>query len=318
MNHSLTIFRTQTIRYFHASLAPWKHQILLLIGVFAGAWAGVFGRVAQQEHIPTPIIIAFRMLGGALVLTPFVFQYHRHDLSKLKRREILFAAGAGFWFAVHLLSGFASIEYTTLLVSSVLSGTAPVWIALIETRVLKTRLTQVIWIGLILTLTGSGIIALAGSTDLHLGSNPALGSILSLIAAITGSFYILIGRKSRGEGRIPFLPYLWLLFLSGGVTSLFIVGVKGETFLGYSAKGYLALIMLTVLPQLIGHTIFNHTLRRLSATYVSVIGQLNIVLNGILAFLIFSEIPTALQLVGSAIIIIGITLVNLGKAKTDP
>jgi len=48
-----------------------------------------------------------------------------------------------------------------------------------------------------------------------------------------------------------------------------------------------------------------------------VIGQLGIVIAAVIAFFLFHEVPSPLELVGSAIIIVGITIVNLGKAPPE-
>lgn len=286
-------------------------QMLLLIGTFAGAWAAIFGRIAQQEGIPTPVIIATRMLLGALILTPFVLPTYRAELSRLNRRDLFFTIIAGIWFAVHLLSGFESLKHTSVLVSSVLGGTLPIWVALLETYLLHTRLSRTIWIGLIITLLGGLIITLSGNAS-TLGNNPILGAILSIIAAVTGAVYAISGRRSRG--KISFLPYLWMVFGIGGITALFVVILNGTTFTGYSSTGYTALILLTLLPQLVGHTVYNFALRRLPATFVSVVSQIGIVFSAVLALLIFHEIPVALQIPGSIAIVAGITLINLSKS----
>lgn len=303
------------VHAFAHSIAPWRNQILLLIAIFVGAWAPIFGRIAQKEHIPTVVIIAFRMVAGALAFTPIVLNYYQPQLRKLTRRQILFAAGAGLWMAIHLVLGFASLEHTSVLVSSILGGTAPIWIALIEVRILKVHLKQIVWIGLLLTFVGGLIIALSSAGDINLGDNPTLGIVLSVISALAGAIYIILGRESR-KG-IPFVPYLWMVFTFGGIFTMVVVVATGAPVVGYSGEGYFALLMLIILPQLIGHTIFNYVLRVLSATHVSVSGQFGVVIAAVLAFFLFQEIPAPLQLPGSIAIIIGITLVNLGQTKTE-
>jgi drug/metabolite transporter (DMT)-like permease len=86
---------------------------------------------------------------------------------------------------------------------------------------------------------------------------------------------------------------------------------------GYSGKAYLAMIMITILPQLFGHITYNYALRHLPATYCSVVGQLGIIIGAVLAFLFFHEVPNALQLPGSAAILMGIGLVNLGQMRSN-
>ncbi len=286
-------------------------QLLLLFGTFAGAWASIFGRIAQYHGMPTPVIISFRMLLGALVISPLVWKNHRHELLKLNKRDLLIAVGGGLWFGVHLMSGFEALKHTSVLVSSVLGGTLPIWVAVLEVYVLRAKLNRIIWIGLAITLSGGVIITLAGSGDTSLGDNPLLGSGLALMAAVAGAIYAIVGRRSRD--KMSYLPYLWLAFTFGGLTSMSLVIVSGQSFAGYDITAYVAIIMLVILPQLIGHGVYNYALRQLPATFVSVVGQFGIIISAVLAYLFFREIPSVLEIPGSIAIIAGITLVNLKK-----
>ncbi|MBI1280226.1 MAG: EamA family transporter [Anaerolineaceae bacterium] len=286
-------------------------QLLLLMGTFAGAWAAIFGRIAQHHGMPTPVIISFRILLSAVVLTPVVWKYHRQEFFKLNKRDVLIAAGGGFWFGIHLMSGFEALKHTSVLVSSVLGGTLPIWVAILEVYVLKARLNRMVWIGLMITLCGGIIITLAGSGDASLGDNPLLGSGLALMAAVAGAVYAIVGRRSRD--KMSYLPYLWLAFTFGGLTSLSLVVVTGQSMVGYDFSTYLAVILLTIVPQLIGHGVYNYALRQLPATFVSVVGQLGIIISAVLAYLFFREIPSVLEIPGSLAIIVGITMVNLNK-----
>ena len=299
------------------SLVPVRYrlQLLLLLGTLAGASASIFGRIAQHEGISTPVIIASRMTLGALIITPLVLNNYRPELRRLNRRDLLISAVAGFWFAVHLITGFAALEHTSVLVSNVIGGTLPIWVALLEVYFFRFRPGRVIWLALLITLSGGIIIAVSGNRSL--GDNPTLGSLLALIAAVTGAFYAIIGRGSRSN--ISFLPYIWLVFGFGGITSLVVVYVTGGTFIGHTPTGYLAVFMLILLAQIVGHSIYNYVLRQLPATFVSVSSQIGTVLSALLAYLVFQEIPGQWQLIGSLIIIAGIMLVILNKptTKTD-
>jgi drug/metabolite transporter (DMT)-like permease len=291
-----------------------RGMLLMLFGTFAGAWASIFGRIAQQEGVPTTSIVAYRMILGALVLTPFVLQNHRHELRRLRRRDVLITAFAGIWFGIHLVFNFESFKHTSILVSGVLAGTAPLWIALLETRILRTKLNRMVWLGLIITLLGGVIITLSGRSDMNLGDNPLLGSALALGAAICGAFYTITGRGTKDS--ISFLPYIWMLFIFGGLTGLVSVGITHAPMTGFTPKAYFALVMLTILPQLIGHVVYNYSLRQLPATFVSVIGQSGIIISATLAYFIFQEVPHILQMPGSIAILIGIMMVNLNKPRT--
>jgi drug/metabolite transporter (DMT)-like permease len=85
--------------------------------------------------------------------------------------------------------------------------------------------------------------------------------------------------------------------------------------LGYSPRGYGAILLLTLTAQLIGHGIHNYVLRRLSATTVAITSQLGTVISLILAFVFFHELPNELQIPGMIAMIVGVTFVNLVRSR---
>jgi drug/metabolite transporter (DMT)-like permease len=285
----------------------------MFFSAFVGSWAGILGRLAQGEAVPTTYIIAFRQVIGVLVLTPFVFTIYRDSLRHIRKRDLLFAAITGFWFALHLLLGFGSLEYTSILVSSVIGGSSPIWIALAEVFLMRVALGRQVWIGLFITIGGGLLIAVASASDLSLGSNPLLGTLLSLGSALTGAAYALMGRGARKRMRL--VPFLWLIFCFATVMTWGLVFIQGIPITGYSANAYVYLLLLVLMAQLFGHLSYNYVLRRVPATITSVMGQLGIVIAAVIAFFLFSEVPTPLELVGSLVIIVGITIVNTGQQR---
>jgi drug/metabolite transporter (DMT)-like permease len=293
----------------------WKYIIIMVISAFAGAWAGILGRLAQGEGVPTPYIIAFRQVVGLAILTPFVFTVYRDSLSHIRKRDLLFAAITGTWFAVHLLLGFGSLEFTSILVNGVMGGSTPIWIGLAEVFILHTALSRQVWVGLLTSVVGGVVIAVVSAGDSSLGSNPLLGIIMSLGSALTGAAYALMGRGARKRMRL--VPFMWLIFLFASIITVGLVLFMKIPLVGYSPASYGYMLLLVLLAQLFGHLSFNYVLRHVPATITSVIGQLGIVIAAIIAFFLFHEVPGPLELVGSAIIIVGITIVNLGKSPPE-
>ena len=78
---------------------------------------------------------------------------------------------------------------------------------------------------------------------------------------------------------------------------------------------WLFLVLLALGPQLIGHTTFNWSLRHLSATFVALAILGEPVGSAILAWLIFGEGFSALQLAGFALLLAGIFLAGRGEAN---
>ena len=132
-----------------------------------------------------------------------------------------------------------------------------------------------------------------------------------MIGAICVAIYLVIGRKLRGQHSL--MPYIWLVYGCGALILLAAVILTGIPITGYSPQGYLWLVALALIPQLVGHSSFNYALKYLPATLVGIISQLEPVLSALAAVIIFNEIPGTLQILGSVAILVGVIIASLGQ-----
>jgi drug/metabolite transporter (DMT)-like permease len=109
---------------------------------------------------------------------------------------------------------------------------------------------------------------------------------------------------------MPVMPYIWLVYGCSGIMMTLVLFATSTPITGYSAEGYLWLFACAVVPQLIGHSALNYAVGYLSATLVGMITQLEPIGSAFLAFLLFSEVPAPLQMLGSAVILGGVMLAN--------
>jgi drug/metabolite transporter (DMT)-like permease len=286
--------------------------LIALIGsVLAISFSPTFIRLAQGEGLPALVIVTARLALSTLFFTPLVLMRYRHELRNIGPRDLLLAAVAGFWLGIHLVLLVTSLEHTSVLVSQVVVNTSPLWVALLEVFVLKARLPRLVWIGLALALIGGGGIGLGSlahdpAAPVVPGGNPVLGSLAAFAAALTVAVYIAIGRKVRA--RVTLIPYLWLVFGFGAITVLAIVALLRVPVAGYSWQGYFWLVMVTVFAQIMGHSGFNFALRYFPATLVSIAGQAITLIASVVAFFVFREVPGALDVFGSLLILAGVCL----------
>jgi drug/metabolite transporter (DMT)-like permease len=306
--------------------------LAIVVALIAASFAAVTIRLAQLNGIPSPLIPAFRLSVAALVITPLVWSRYRADIRALHRREVVWSAIGGFWIATHFTLLAFSLENTTVLVSQVIVNTGPLWVALLETVFLRERLPRIIYGALMITLLGGGVIAFASANPAGLGAShllalsgdfagfapssaqdPLLGAVLALAGSIAGSIYLTIGRKVRAG--ISIVPYVWLVFGLGGIFGLGIVAMTGTWMTGHPTEGYLWLLVLTLVPQLIGHSGFNYALGYFPATVVSITTQAVTISAAIIAFILFAEVPTMLELLGSVVIAVGVLIAILAQRR---
>jgi drug/metabolite transporter (DMT)-like permease len=302
----IVLTRPQTQWHAYAAVA-----VALTVLSFAPIWA----RFAQQEQVPSLAITFSRMALSALILTPLVIHRYSAQIRRLQRSDLLFAALAGLWFALSFTLFFLALENTTVIMNEVLGNSSPIWVAGLEVVFLKARLKRRVWLGIVIALTGGIVIALAGTGDVGVGRNPVVGGIFSICGAITYANYLIIGRKVRM--KVAFIPYVWLVYGFAAVVTAIGVFVTRTPLTGYSPTGYFWILVMVLIPQLIGHSAYNYALGYLSATLISVTGQMSIVTSGLLGFLVFGEVPSKMQIPGSIAIVIGVLLVSLGQAPPD-
>ena len=296
-----------------ATSIPTRVYTFLAAGVFSASLAAIFIRVAHAEGMSSAFIAAGRLTLSALILTPIVLRSHRPELARLSRADLLLALTSGLLLALHFATWIASLEYTSVLISVVLVGTSPLWSALFEVVFLRARLHRLVVIGLLIAFAGGLLIGVAGGGDRPAsGSNVLFGSLLSLAGAVTFAIYLVIGRKLRA--KLPLMPYIWLVY---SIAAVFLVvlmfGAGNVQITGFSATGYLMILLLAVVPQLIGHSSFNYALRYLSATFVGIATQLEPIGSALVAYVVFREVPLPLQILGSLAILAGVILASFGQ-----
>ncbi len=283
----------------------------LALGLLAGSFAAIFIKASLENGIPANVVAFGRMGLAAILLTPVVFLRYRDDLQRIHGRDLLLALFAGAWLALHFNLLIAALDHVSIMVNQVLVNSSPLWIGLLEVAFLKARFGRLVWYGLFVAIFGGIIIALSSggaAEDIQL-----LGVILALTGSMAGSVYLLIGRAVRR--KLASIPYVWLVFSSGAIVGLIYLIISGTPITGYPATGYFWLLMLTLIPQIIGHSMFNYVMAFLPATVVSISAQIVTVNASILAIFLFSELPSLPQIVGGAVIISGVVLAIYGQNK---
>jgi drug/metabolite transporter (DMT)-like permease len=297
-----------------AKHTPVQAYIIIALGVAGISLASTFIKLAQNEHIPSLFIAAARMGIAALVLTPITLRRYVGELRGITRNELRLAVVSGVFLALHFATWILSFEYTSVLVSVVLVDTNPLWVAAMEVFFLRERLGRWVITGLVIGIVGSIVVALPAGGTVTLGHNPLLGSLLAFIGALAVAVYFVIGRKLRA--RLSLLPYIWLVYSCSAVVLLITVAFMNISAIGYSAQGYLWLAATALVPQLIGHSSLNFALKYFPATYVGIAAQLEPVMSAAIAFFVFGEIPLALQILGSAVVLAGVIFASVGQARS--
>ncbi len=275
-----------------------RYYLVLALGVISVSFAAIFIRLAEA---PPLVIAAYRLCLASLVVAPAAGVRSRQELRRLARRDIIMAVLSGAFLALHFALWIASLSYTTVATSVVLVTANPIFVAIASYFLFRERLSKQTILGIAICIVGAILI---GYGTWRLGPRPLLGGVLALLGALAVAGYLLIGRRLRQS--IGLLTYASLTYSSAAVLLLLSALAFGHSLIGYSPATYFWMALLAVVPQVIGHSSLNWSLRFVSATLVTIAVLGEPVGATALAYLILDEVPTWTEIGGGILILAGI------------
>jgi drug/metabolite transporter (DMT)-like permease len=135
--------------------------------------------------------------------------------------------------------------------------------------------------------------------------------------------------KSQGEKRSSQAMIVWGFGVSGLFWSIVLpvwnfpteifntdINLQGR-FSDYSAPGWLLIAYIIIFGTMVPYLFVIGGIRRLSASTSSVIGMLEPVIAGVFAWIWLSQSWSAIQLLGGAIVLVGVYIADRAKASAS-
>ena len=165
------------------------------------------------------------------------------------------------------------------------------------------------------------VIALAGIIILFWGDlveDPGnfRGNFLAFISGILAGLYYLGGRKHRKNISLP--TYAFIVYFSSAVVMWFVVLTQGLEYRSIPNSEFQLFFLMALVPTLLGHTMQNWALAFLPAYVISITLLAEPIGSGLLAWYIFSEVPSLGVLVGGLIVLVGVYAVALSEKEINP
>lgn len=291
--------------------------IVLVLAVLGISVAAPLIRLSEAH----PLAIAIWRLGFSLVIVAAFLlgtgSWRRW--STLSRRDLVIAAAAGVFLALHFWSWNTSVGLTTVAASVVLVNLQAPIVAIAGAAWLREAPNRTQWLGIALALAGAVIVAAPDLGGAFSGSRRALlGDALALLGAATAAGYYLAGRRLRQS--MDLWPYVGLVYATCLITLLIIAAFVRAPVLSQPPRELAIFAALAIGPMMLGHTGMNWALRYLPAYVVSLAVLGEPVGATILAALLpgIREIPGMTTLLGGAIILAGIVLTARATESRSP
>jgi drug/metabolite transporter (DMT)-like permease len=266
---------------------------------------GTSGPLIALSTMPIASLIFWRNLGGAIITAPFALRHRQWNQRVGMKWSIL----AGVLLALHFCGFFLAMRWTSVAAGTAIVALQPIFAALFV-KFSGGHIPSRAWLGMAVSFAG---VLLISGVDLHISLRSFLGDLASFVSAALAALYMMAG--SRAQETIETATYTTVAYFVCAVTVLPITLFTGVPLVHFSAKEWWIVIGLILGAQILGHTMFNSALKRVSPAIVSLIIFFEVPTSALLAFWWLHQKPALGVFPGIAMILFGCTLVVL---RTKP
>ena len=280
-----------------------------MLGATCIAFSGVFYLFAAVS--PSTGTFYRAVFGLPLLVLVALAEWRRYG--PLSRQTIRLAAIAGVFFTGDLMFWHHAIEAVGAGLATVLGNLQVIIVGFFAWLLLGERPSRATLLALPVVLAGVVLISGVIGEDAY-GLAPQLGVILGIATAICYSAYLLIIRWGGRDPRRPAGP----VAVATAVVAVcaFVVGeAVGDLDLTPPPASLFWLAVLGITAQSAGYLLISISLPRLPAIITSIILLTQPVMSMGLAIVLLGETPSAVQLLGVAMVIGGIAGATVPVAR---
>jgi drug/metabolite transporter (DMT)-like permease len=287
-------------------------QALFVVFLWATSW--VFIKIGLHEIPPVVFaglryFLAFLCLSVALILGGS----HR-QLAALPRAMWVRLIVLGLLlYAVTQGTAFVVLSYLPAVTVNLLWSFSTVAITLLGIVWLSERPTAIQGGGILLALLGAFIYFSPASIP----AAQMIGVFLAVVGISTNAVAAIIGRDINRSREYPAL-HITVVSMGAGAIALLAAGLWIDGFPTISWKGWLIIVWLAVVNTAFAFTLWNHTLRTLTAMESSIVNGTMMIWIPLLAVIFLGEHITGRQLIGLLLGGLGVLVVQLRRRPVVP
>ena len=280
--------------------------VFLLCGATCIGMAPILVRISELYALPTAFYRLFLALPWLWLWTVTYDKGAKHGSKALEPspgKQWLGIALGGVFFALDMAFWHESLHHTSIANATLLTNTAPIFVALAARFLFHERLTRFFLIGMCLALVGGVLLS-----GFHLDSQGEhlYGDGMAMLAALFYAAYMLSIKWLRSS--MDTLPMLARMGLFSTATLGLISLVSEQTMIPASWTGWVTLCSLAFIGQVLGQGLIAYGFKHLPASLSALSLLLQPLVASLAAWMILKETMSPIQIVGGIIVLYGISL----------
>ena len=300
---------------------------LTLVSAISFGSGPLFGKSVYAEGVDWQVLMAWRFLVGATLAWAWLLSSasSRAALRRMRRRDVAIAAALGVLYTGNAGTYFAGLETVSASLAALTVYVYPAIVAVISLQVGHPLQGRRAWGALALALVG---VALAVGNIDAAQAPPLSGLVLIALSPIIYSVWIVLSARLSGEGRSgagaqadtraagPLVAGTVMLTATAATFWAGALAFGQPVLPGQIPPGaWFGLVGIGVVSTFIAVLAFYAGAHRIGAARASLVSTVEPVWTIALASLLFGESLGPLQLVGGALILLGVVLSQTGGAS---
>lgn len=300
---------------------------LTIVSAFAFGSGALFAKPVYAEGVGWHTLMAWRFLiGAALAWAWLLLNAHsRAGLRRMRRRDVAVAIGLGVLYTGNSATYFAGLETVSASLAALIVYVYPAIVAVISLQVGRPLRGRRAWGALALALAG---VALAVSNIGGAAPPPLTGLLLMAASPVIYAVWIVLAARLSGEGRadvgrdaaagVDPMAAGALMLSATAVTYWLSALVLGQPVLPAQipAAAWFGLVGIGIVSTFVAILAFYAGAHRIGAARASLVSTVEPIWTIALASLLFAEALSPLQLVGGAMILLGVVIAQTGAGSS--
>jgi drug/metabolite transporter (DMT)-like permease len=288
-----------------------KAVLQALLVTFLWSTSYVLVKVGLAD-IPALTFAGLRYTIAFVVLLPFALRKRQYEQMRTLPRTLwlrLILLGILF-YSITQGSNFWALVYLPAATTSLLFNFTPVIVAFLSAVLLNepTRINQMI--GVTIFISGS----IVYFYPMQIPFQEILGLTIAFVGVLANGLSSVLGRHiNRDSGLDP--SVVTVISMGIGAAVLLVVGLLVQGLPSLNWRHWAIILWLAVVNSAFAFTLWNHTLRSLSATESSVINNTMLVQIAVLAWIFLGEQLDTRELIGLVLATVGVMVFQLSRRR---
>ena len=291
----------------HTALPDGRDIPFLLLGILG---IGSSGPIIAKSVMPISTLVFWRNLGGALIIAPIAYR-KKEWREESNHPAIKLSALSGVLLGFHFLAFFAAMRFTTVAAGTALAALQPIFAA-IYLKFKGARISGQSLVGLFIAFAS---VMLITGIDFTLSTRAFTGDLLGILAGALAAGYVLLG--SGVQKTLSTSTYTTICYGTCALVTLVTALATRSQILHFQLNQWLLMLSLIIGAQLLGHSLFNLTLKRVSPVVVSLIVFFEVPVAAIIALIWLHQKPEPGTIPGIIGLLIGCAIFVLRNKPNE-